>query len=267
MIHLPEKIYDRIGVRYNQTRAADPNILNEIEKRLNSPLRSVLIDAGAGTGNYSYELAEKGYVVHAVEPSELMQKQKKIHPNLKWNYGVAEHLSFRDNTFDGAVVTLAVHHFRSVPEAIQELHRVLKKKARLVIFTADPDIAQPDNWFKEYFGPLFPSAFKTYPKKDYLVDTLERIFENNPEDHPFHLPENLIDGFFYSAWKYPERYLDEEFRNGISVFAKSGRDVYLPLIMRLEMDLRSRVWDKKYGYIKKLKTFDGGYFFLTVQKK
>jgi len=32
------------------------------------------------------------------------------------------------------------------------------------------------------------------------------------------------------------------------------------------MDLKSGEWDKKYGYIRKLKMFDGGYFFLTVKK-
>jgi ubiquinone/menaquinone biosynthesis C-methylase UbiE len=97
----PEKKYNRIGLKYNQTRAPDPRIFNEIKKQLNCPLKSNLIDVGAGTGNYSVELARSGYIVHAVEPSELMQKQRKVHDNLKWYYGVTEYLSFRDNTFNG----------------------------------------------------------------------------------------------------------------------------------------------------------------------
>lgn len=262
----PEKIYDRIGITYNCTRSADPLIVKNIEKLLNCSLNASLIDVGAGTGNYSYELAKKGYIVHAVEPSELMQKQRKNHPSLKWCYGVAENLPFKDVSHDGALVTLAIHHFRSISESIKEISRILKKESRLVIFSADPYIAQTNNWFKEYFKDLFSRAFKTYPGKDFLKSILEKIFKNRAEFYPFYLPDNLKDGFFNSAWKYPERYLDEQFRNGISIFSKVKKNQYIHMIQRLKMDLENGEWDKKFGYIRHSKKFDGGYFFLTVKK-
>ena len=43
-------------------------------KSLESPANALILDVGAGTGNYSVELAKQGYNVIAVEPSKIMRE-------------------------------------------------------------------------------------------------------------------------------------------------------------------------------------------------
>jgi ubiquinone/menaquinone biosynthesis C-methylase UbiE len=261
-----KQIYDGIGKEYNFTRTADPRILTMILKLLSCGKHSIIADIGAGTGNYSFQLAKRGYIVHALEPSELMHHQKKEHPNLKWLYGLAESIPLKTNSAHGIISTLAIHHFNSVELAFKEMYRILKMKGRLVIFTADPAKVQKDSWLKEYFYPLFIQSRKHYPNTKLVLKLLERKFKTTVQVTPFLLPDNLKDGFFYSAWKYPEKYLDRGFRRGISVFAKSSQKTVSPLLKQLAADLKCGVWDQKYAHVRNLGQYDGGYMFISVKK-
>ncbi|MEH2375000.1 class I SAM-dependent methyltransferase [Nostoc sp.] len=67
-------IYNSIGQQYSKTRVADIRIVNKIIDLLNLPKGRIIADIGAGTGGYSLALANKGFLVNAVEPSVVMQK-------------------------------------------------------------------------------------------------------------------------------------------------------------------------------------------------
>ena len=103
--------YDSIGKTYNTTRQADPRITKSIISGLDLGLPSTVADIGAGTGNYSMELAESGFKVIAVEPSGVMRRQGRQHKNLQWLDGMAEDLPLEDKSMDGVVCILAAHHF------------------------------------------------------------------------------------------------------------------------------------------------------------
>ena len=66
-------LYNFIGRGYNLTRQPDYRIVNRLIDLLDLPTHSVLADVGAGTGNYSNVIAERGYQVIAIEPSEVMK--------------------------------------------------------------------------------------------------------------------------------------------------------------------------------------------------
>lgn len=72
-----EIIYNKIGNNYHKTRAPDPRIVNKIVDLIGPCNLKNIIDLGAGTGNYSFELAKKGFIVTAIEPSEVMISQSK----------------------------------------------------------------------------------------------------------------------------------------------------------------------------------------------
>ncbi|MGM0852724.1 MAG: class I SAM-dependent methyltransferase [Bacillota bacterium] len=86
-------------------------VYNQIGKTYNTT-----IDIGAGTGNYSYELAEEGYNVIALEPSEIMRTQGKQHRNIHWKEGIAERIPLKDTSVDGSVKgEWKDHYFHSGP--------------------------------------------------------------------------------------------------------------------------------------------------------
>lgn len=258
--------YDEIGNNYNITRCADVRITKNLISLLNCPVSSKIIDIGAGTGNYSYELAEYYNTVYALEPSEVMIKQGKKHINLKWFNGFAENIPFEDDFFDGAVCTLASHHFSSMNQSFKEIHRILKPGSNFVMFTFDARKTESKDWLREYFEQFYKIACDTAPSQEFVIKNLKDIYNNEINIIPFRLPYDLTDGFFYSAWKYPERYLNKDFRKGISVFSMSSEELVDSVISRLEFDLKEGIWDNKYKHIRNLNEYDGGYYFISVKK-
>ncbi|HOZ61401.1 MAG TPA: class I SAM-dependent methyltransferase, partial [Smithellaceae bacterium] len=79
--------YDTIGTNYNSCRNADARIISVLKDLLGLPEGSVVVDVGAGTGNYSNALAASGYKLKAVEPSEVMRRQAVPSLNVEWLAG------------------------------------------------------------------------------------------------------------------------------------------------------------------------------------
>jgi ubiquinone/menaquinone biosynthesis C-methylase UbiE len=156
-------IYNQIGKTYNTTRRADPRITQMILKQLNLESSATILDIGAGTGNYSYELADKGYTVIALEPSEMMMTQGKQHGNMTWKEGVAERIPIEDTSVDGIICTLASHHFQDLSLCFCEMKRVLKENGRIVIFTLDPRLCDAECWLFDYFEPILENAYRIHP--------------------------------------------------------------------------------------------------------
>jgi ubiquinone/menaquinone biosynthesis C-methylase UbiE len=259
-------VYNKIGNNYNQHRTADERISDTLIQLLRIETGAKIADIGAGTGNYTLELAQKGYSVYALEPSELMQEQRQEHPQIQWFKGVAEDRIFAADIFDGVYSTLATHHFTSLEKAFVEIKNTLKVNGYLVIFTADPRLTPANCWFKEYFNLFIQKAEETLPPTAEIVYILENIFNNKAEITPFLLPNDLKDGFFYAAWQTPEKYLDADFRKSISVFAKCPQHIVDAQISKLKSDLTSGKWDEKYNHVRHLTHYEGGYYFIRIKK-
>lgn len=88
----------------------------------------------------------------------------------------------------------------------------------------------------------------------------------NISTHKFPLPADLSDGFLFSSWKSPERYLDQTFLNGISSFAKQDYSSYKEQLNILKNELDNGVWQKNYSKILNEKFFDAGYYFIYGEK-
>ncbi|RKL64849.1 SAM-dependent methyltransferase [Salipaludibacillus neizhouensis] len=261
-----ESKYDLIGKTYNQTRRPDKRIVKTLMAKLNLDAPATIVDVGAGTGNYSFELAESGFNVLAVEPSKVMREQTNAHSNIKWVNGVAESIPLDDAIADAVICILATHHFQDLEKSFYEMKRILKENGKLIILLADPRLCGSDCWLVDYFSPVFEKAYKVYKPLNEVSDSLSKVFNNQVQIVPFIIPHDIEDKFFVSAWRNPELYLQSSFRAGVSPLANVPTELLNPILEKLEFDLESGQWAKKYGHYLEHDFYEGGYRFLVTAK-
>jgi ubiquinone/menaquinone biosynthesis C-methylase UbiE len=257
-----EAIYNSIGTNYNANRGADSRIINIIDELLDLPSGSVIADIGAGTGNYSNAFAGLGYTVKAIEPSEKMRNQAIPNKDVTWLSGTAESIPLPDNSANGVIIVLAIHHFSSLKKASEELFRICPN-GPIVVFTLDPRKGK-EPWFKNYFPEIRQQDFKSFPPVDTVADTITMNKNWSWEITSFPLPSDLSDKNMYSAWNEPERYFDAQFRRNTSGLARADQRIVQIGLEKLKNDLESGIWDKAYGYLRKAKEFDAGFLFLKL---
>lgn len=265
----PVAHYDTIGTTYRSTRHADPRIVQHLIDALELPVGATIVDVGAGTGNYSCTLAERGYQVTAVEPSQVMRAQGNRHANLHWLEGTAEALPLADCCADAVISTLATHHFTDLAAGFREMSRVLKPGGRIVIFAADPRLCSDDCWFRDYLAPILERSYPVYKPiaevTGLLADGL-LLSADTVRVVPFLVPHDIEDGFFLSAWRRPALYLDAAFQANTSPLAKAPAEVLQPLVKRLSEDWLDGTWADKYGHVLQQEAYEGGYRFLIAEK-
>lgn len=257
-------IYDSIGNGYTATRAADPRITARLIELLDLPGESSLLDVGAGTGNYSFALAEAGYLVSALEPSVVMREQGKRHKSLYWYAGSAETLPFSPSSFDGAIMTLCMHHFADWKKGLLETARVVGD-GPIVILTFDA-FADTDFWLFDYFPSFLNKDKEWFPRIDELSGFVLKTLSRNIEVYPFPLPKDLVDHFASAGWARPEIYLDKDYWSGISAFSSVARESVESGLLKLQGDIDSGRWESKYGELRKQPFLDTGYRFIKIGK-
>jgi len=82
-------------------------------------------DLGAGTGIFTAQLAARGLVVDAVEPSAAMRAQAPALPGVRWREGSFEATGLEDGAV-AWVTTAQAFHWADPPRALPELRRVLR---------------------------------------------------------------------------------------------------------------------------------------------
>lgn len=234
-------LYDEIGRSYRAHRVPDIRIAKQISHALGDA--KTIVNIGAGTG--SYEPTQRDLI--AVEPSSLMISQRPIGsaPAIQAS---AEHLPFADKRFDASMAILTIHHWTNWRKGLEEMIRVSNK---VVIFTWDPNFE--GFWLtKDYFPEILRIDQSIFPS----VDKIAEMFPQCTVETTF-IPHNCTDGFGSAYWRRPEAYLNEGVRNAMSTFTKL-RGIE-PTLLKLEKDLASGLWHKKYGSILSLPEMDLGY--------
>lgn len=234
-------LYDRIGVGYATRRRSDLRIAARIDAALGS-CQSVL-NVGAGAG--SYEPTNR--LVVAAEPSGEMLRQRPV-AAAQAVQASASRLPFRDQSFDGALAVLTVHHWPRRDQGLAELRRVARE--RVVIFTWDPE--HSGFWLiQQYFPEIVELDRSAFPS---LCEIETAI--GPATVHAVPVPADCCDGFLGAYWQRPERYLDSRVRDAISVFTKFDSTAG---IARLRRDLDDGTWFTRHGALQDLQELDVGY--------
>lgn len=233
--------YDLIGVDYARLRRPDPRIAARIDAALGDA--QTVLNVGAGSGNYE----PIGRRLTALEPSAEMIRQRPAHaaPAIQ---GQAEALPFADGAFDAAMAVLTVHHWTDQAKGLAEMRRVAR--GPLVILTYDP--AFRGFWLHDYVPDLVSLDEGQMPRLTAYADALGPV-----DISPLPIPHDCTDGFLAAYWRRPHAYLDQRVRAAMSSFHALG-DVSDPLD-RLEADLASGEWQRRYGHLMQHDALDCGY--------
>lgn len=256
--------YNTIGTGYDETRKADPYLSQRLFELLDLPGIGHVLDVGCGTGNYTIELAAQGLQLTGVDPSQHMLDQaRRKSTQISWNIGTAENIPFEDGTFDGAIATLTTHHWSDLEHGFRETHRVLRSKSKLVIFTSTPEQMR-GYWLCHYFPLIMERSCDVMPTLETTTKSLQNAGFIGVLPEPYTILADHQDHFLYSAKDEPERYLDREFRKGISTFsALSDPKELANGLERLEDDIASGEWLK----VRANYTHDrGDYLFIAAQR-
>jgi SAM-dependent methyltransferase len=258
-------LYDTIGCGYAKTRPADDRIVSMLVASLALPPGSTILDIGAGTGKYSRALADRGYSVIAIEPSEVMRAQSMPHDGVRWVTAAAEEIPLRDNSADGAFVVLALHHFLDRARALQEIMRIIGV-GPLVIFTFEPS-GLSRFWLADYFPILGREIRSSFSDLKDVAGEVETLVPGKVTSVAFPLPRDLKDKFAAAVWATPESYLDPEVRNGMSSFQLMRKEEVEEGVKRLKADLATGRWDASYGALRSQESYDAGYKFIISRRR
>jgi ubiquinone/menaquinone biosynthesis C-methylase UbiE len=256
-------VYDSIGQSYSKFRVPDPRIVDSVVNLLRLEPGSLVADIGAGTGNYSRAIADRGFFLYAVEPSSVMRSQATEHPRVQWLNGYAEDIPLATSSVDGVICLLASHHFSNLEKAVKEMNRVARTGA-IIFLTFDPRVAEK-LWIADYFPVYREYDFRVFPPLSDVVALIEGNTHRTVEISTLMLPHDLTDMFAAAGWRRPEIYLNPDVRAGISALALADASVVEKGVSILEGDLNSGRWDAKYGEIRNLEEIDAGYRFLCAR--
>jgi SAM-dependent methyltransferase len=137
-----------------------------------------VLDAGAGTGIFARQVAERGCRVTALEPNADMRSQAAAHERIAWVPNHVEDNGLPDGSFD--VVTCAqAFHWMEPERALSEFHRLLGPGGRLALLW---NVRVQDAPFEREYGRLLSELIpedKRLAPPDRAEDTLadSRWFE------------------------------------------------------------------------------------------
>jgi ubiquinone/menaquinone biosynthesis C-methylase UbiE len=108
--------------------------------------KGTILDLGSGTGYLSMEIAKRstGLKVCGIDLSRQMVKIARRHTkgvdNVRFVFGNAAKLPFKDKSIDLVVSTGALHHWRAPRLVFDECCRVLKTGAEAWIYDGCPEV-------------------------------------------------------------------------------------------------------------------------------
>jgi SAM-dependent methyltransferase len=171
-------------ISYDETTATAYKAVREIprdglsdwreatRRHLRSSPGMTLVDIGAGTGQFSAAFSEWfGLKVAAVEPSAAMRDQIPETEAIRVFEGDASALPLPDSSADAAWLSLVIHHIADLPAAAEEIRRVLRPEAPVLIrqgFPGRVDRIELVHWF-----PETARIVDTYPSVGDVCDAFE----------------------------------------------------------------------------------------------
>ena len=248
VLRLMNATYDTIGVNYSNLRKPDPRIEQVIWQALGSA--KTVLNVGAGAGSYEPPDRE----VTALEPSiEMICQRSSSSGNAV--QGTSEALPFADNTFDASMAILTVHHWQDKAKGMAEMRRVTR--GPVVFLTFDPSLR--GFWLEDYLPELAGLDDVIMPQMGEYEKNLGPV-----DISAVPVPHDCVDGFLCAYWRRPHAYLDPKITAAMSPFWTIEN--VAQGFAKLEANLKSGEWEKRYYKLLELESYDAGYRLVVTKE-
>jgi SAM-dependent methyltransferase len=190
--------------------------------------------------------------VIAVEPSDVMAAQRPADLAPAIRAGARE-LPLRDQSVDGAMAILTVHHWDGDRErGVRELRRVAR--GPVVILTYDARVSEQMWLMSDYLPEVAALDRDIFPDPEQIAGWLE----GDTRIEPIPISAATLDWTLGSFWAHPERVLDPRARAATSGFARMPQAVVERVVEAVKADLADGSWDRRHGHLRQLSEYDAG---------
>jgi ubiquinone/menaquinone biosynthesis C-methylase UbiE len=238
--HSKKALYDSVGITYDATRCADPEITDLLVQHLNGDSNGKYVDICCGSGNYTVAIHDLNINLMGVDISDTMLEKARTKNNvIKWIKSDVHNLEFDEMQFDGALCISAIHHFNDLKSAFTQIFKILKPGSRLVIFTSTKAQSKA-SWLNHYFPFIWEKGQEMLPDEKQVTTALLESGFTSVEIEKFFVKESTQDLYLHTGKYKPNIYLNQTVRDGMTPFnmpifseeIKSG-------LIKLEQDIIS----------------------------
>jgi SAM-dependent methyltransferase len=199
MTQLPwtiESSYDHVAQQYTETffeeltrKPFDRQLLDAFAERIRA--RGIVCDLGCGPGHVARYLKDRGVEVCGVDLSAAMvQHASQRNPDIPFYKGDMRALAFPPGSFAGIAAFYSLIHLQrsEVPQALQELHRILHTHAPLLLaFHGGTGEVHTENWFGQGVS-IDATLFTAEEMTAYLHEVgfqVEQVVEREPYEFEY----------------------------------------------------------------------------------
>ena len=216
--------------KYDTHRAADMRVVGEVIDKLKITETMNVLDFGCGTGNYLKALQLKGYSnLFGLDPSEDMRKKAFEKTALTIKEGSHLNIPYEDNFFDAVFLINSVHFVDDLRVLFDNLQRVCKKDALVLIATQSRELMR-NRFYNKYFPSLLEIDYKRYHEIDKIISIAEQNGFSLRSNHNFINGTDMpVDEEYFSlvqnkAFSIFALLPEDEFNKGISLFKEDMKD-------------------------------------------
>lgn len=190
---------------------------------------SVVLEPGAGNGEFTARLAPSGATIVGIEISErqveLGNERFAGRPNVRMELGNVDSLQYPDEHFDAVVGNSVLHHF-DLDRALPELYRVLKPGGRFFFF--EPNILNPQIAIEKRIKPIGRRLQNSPDETAFLRWRLARRLRSAPFHNVSVIPFDfmhpgigsaLIPGFARLEWLLERTPAIREIAGSLQIYA------------------------------------------------
>lgn len=207
-------------------------------------------DIGAGTGNLSIMLLERGCDVTAVEPNDAMRSigiERTKSNTINWVRATGLDSTLKNNEFDW-VTFGSSFNVMDRNQAIKEAHRLLKDNAYFSCMWNHRDLNDPiQEVAEDIILSLIPEYTRGVRRDDQrpIIEENKHLFDNIiyiEEDFYFH---QNIDNYI-NAWRSVKNpYWDLETKDGEELFSKIAYKMKHSLPSKFDIKYTTRCWSAR----------------------